>query len=222
MIVAFSAKRPARLKTLDPDADILVAGLEEGSFAVASHKKRLKQLMKSDADVVYDETTGRLYRNANGVAKGWGKKKVGGLIARFTDKPDLTIDNFPEMSTYYPDVGCVHAGCQSPGNGGTKEGATKGGGNKRADNNAQIAAYRASLTDAEEADLLVHHSLQPIKTVKRVTKDGKQEDYGFDRNELAAELVGINKGWALEDIELDAAAMETLFSQEGVRQSDCF
>ena len=39
--------------------------------------------MKSDADVVYDESKGKLYLNDNGTAKGWGAKKVGGLLAKF-------------------------------------------------------------------------------------------------------------------------------------------
>ena len=41
-VLEFSAKRPAKLKTLDADALILVDGVEDGSFAVASSKKELK------------------------------------------------------------------------------------------------------------------------------------------------------------------------------------
>ena len=38
-------------------------GAFDGSFAIASSKKELKALMKSDADVVYDESKGKLYLN---------------------------------------------------------------------------------------------------------------------------------------------------------------
>ena len=50
-------------------------GSFEGSFAIASGRKDVKALMKSDADVVYDESKGKLYLNANGSKKGWGKRR---------------------------------------------------------------------------------------------------------------------------------------------------
>ena len=93
-VLEFSAKKPSKLKSLDADALIHVDGIEDGSFAVASSKKELKALMKSDADVVYDEKKGKLYLNANGEEKGWGKKKVGGLIARFKGNPELRAEQF--------------------------------------------------------------------------------------------------------------------------------
>ena len=37
--------------------------------------------MKSEADVVYEESKGKLYLNDNGTAKDWGAKQVGGLLA---------------------------------------------------------------------------------------------------------------------------------------------
>ena len=46
-------------------------------------------------------------------------------------------------------------------------------------------------------------------------KDG----YIFDRDELAEELNEMNKGGAFSDIELDAAAMEAMFSQGGEQQN---
>ena len=96
-VLEFSAKKPSKLKTVDADASYSVEGTDGGSFAVASSKKELKQLMKSDADVVYDEKKGKLYLNANGEEKGWGKKKVGGLIARFKGKPELSAEQFEGM-----------------------------------------------------------------------------------------------------------------------------
>ena len=73
----------ARGEATDPDASFSVEGTDGGTFAIASSKKELKQLMKSDADVVYDERKGKLFLNDNGTAKGWGAKKVGGLVAKF-------------------------------------------------------------------------------------------------------------------------------------------
>ena len=99
-VLEFSAKKPSKLKSFDSDALIHVDGIEDGSFAVASSKKELKQLMKSDADVVYDEKKGKLYLNANGEEKGWGKKKVGGLIARFKGKPELSAEQFEGMEAF--------------------------------------------------------------------------------------------------------------------------
>ena len=50
-------------------------------------------------------------------------------------------------------------------------------------------------------------------------KDGKKDGYVFDRDELAEELEEMNKGGAFSDIELDAAAMEALFSQGGKQEN---
>ena len=44
-VLEFSAKKPSKLKTVDADALIHIDGIEDGSFAVASSKKELKQLM---------------------------------------------------------------------------------------------------------------------------------------------------------------------------------
>ncbi|QNI98436.1 hypothetical protein [Synechococcus sp. RS9902] len=68
-------------------------GSFEGSFAIAHSKKELKQLMKSDADVVYDERKGKLYLNSNGEKKGRGNKKKSGLLANFKGKPELNAQN---------------------------------------------------------------------------------------------------------------------------------
>ena len=78
-------------------------GSFEGSFAIAHSKKELKQLRKSDADVVYDESKGKLYLNANGEKKGWGKKKSG-LLAKFKGKPELNAENFEGLSAHKGDA----------------------------------------------------------------------------------------------------------------------
>ena len=136
-----------------------VEGTDVGSFAIASSKKELKQLMKSDADVVYYEKKGKLYLNENGEEKGWGAKKVGGLIAKFKSKPELSADQFDVLSA---NSDAVTGGGGSNGQGDTKD---------------QIASYRATLTDSEEAALLVDFTLEPKKALKRVIKDGQKVGY---------------------------------------------
>ncbi len=102
-LLELSPKKPVKKKALDADALIHVDGLEEGTFAIASSKKELKKLMKSDADVVYDEKKGKLYLNANVDLKGWGGKKVGGLLATFKSKPELGADQFEGLESFSAD-----------------------------------------------------------------------------------------------------------------------
>ena len=198
----FSAKKPSKVKSFDSDALIHVDGTDGGSFAIASTKKELKALMKSDAAVVYDESKGKLYLNDNGTAKGWGKKKVGGLLAKFKGNPELSADHFEGLSTY-------------------EDAVTSGGGGKsKGDIKDKIASYRDTLSDSEEADLLVDFTLEPKKALKRVVKDAKKDGYVFDPDELGDALEEMDKAGAFTDIELDAAAMEALFSKAGEQQQD--
>ena len=199
-MAAFTPKKVSKVKGFDADASYSVEGTDGGSFAIASNKKDLKQLMTSDADVVYDEKKGKLYLNDNGTAKGWGAKKVGGLIAKFKSKPELSADHFDGLSAH-------------------SDAVTGGGGNKgQGDTKDQIASYRATLSDSEEAALFVDFTLEPKNALKRVIKDGKKDGYIFDRDELAEELVEMNNGGAFSDIELDAAALEAMFSQGGQQE----
>ena len=65
----FNAQKVTKVSksaAVDPDTSFRVEGTDGGTFAIASSKKELKQLMKSDADVVYDERKGKLYFNDNG------------------------------------------------------------------------------------------------------------------------------------------------------------
>ena len=202
----FTPKKVSKVKGVDADASYSVEGADGGSFAIASSKKELKQLMTSDAAVVYDEKKGKLYLNENGTAKGWGAKKVGGLIAKFKGKPELSADYFDGLSAHSDAV--------------TGGGGNKGAGSKDGDTKDQIASYRETLSDSEEAALLVDFTLEPSKTLKRVMKDGKKDGYVFDRDELAEELDEMNKGGSFSDIELDAAAMEALFSQGGEQEQN--
>ena len=201
-MAAFTPKKVSKVKGFDADASYSVEGVDAGSFAIASSKKELKQLMTSDADVVYDQKKGKLFLNDNGTAKGWGAKKVGGLIAKFKSKPELTAEQFDGLSAH-------------------SDAVTGGGGNKgQGDTKDQIASYRATLSDSEEAALLVDFTLEPKKALKRVMKDGKKDGYIFDRDELAEELNEMNKGGSFSDIELDAAALDAMFSQGGEQEQN--
>ena len=103
-MAAFTPKKVSKVKAFDADDSYSVEGVDDGSFAIASNKKELKQLMTSDAAVVYDQKKGKLFLNDNGTAKGWGAKKVGGLIAKFKGKPELSADNFDGLTTHESDA----------------------------------------------------------------------------------------------------------------------
>ena len=202
VVVEFSAKRPAKLKTLDADALILVDGTEGGSFAIASSKKELKQLMKSDADVVYDEGKGKLYLNDNGTAKGWGKKKVGGLLAKFKGKPELNADQFAGLSAHKGDA------------------ITGGGGSKDVEIKDQITAARERLSDAKVSELYGETLIDPKNGLKSIAKAGKKEGYKFDKKELGAALDEMDDAGAFSDVELDDAALASLMGMGGAQQQE--
>ena len=122
------------------------------------------------------------------------------MIAKFKSKPELSADFFDGLSAHSD---AVTGGGGSKGQGDTKD---------------QIASYRETLSDSEEAALLVDFTLEPKQALKRVMKDGKQDGYIFDRDELAEELNEMNKGGSFSDIELDAAALEAMFSQGGEQE----
>ena len=156
--------------------------------------------MKSDADVVYDESKGKLYLNDNGTAKGWGAKKVGGLLAKFKGSPELTADHFEGLSAHKADA------------------ITGGGGSKGGDIKDQIASLRAGLSDSKVSELYGQTLIDPKKGLKSIAKVGKKEGYQFDKVELGAALDEMNQGGACVDIELDVSAMEALCSQGGMVQ----
>ena len=177
-----------------------VEGTEGGSFAIASSKKKLKQLMKSDADVVYDESKGKLFLNDNGTAKGWGKKKVGGLLAKFTGKPELSADNFKGLSAHTGDA--ITGGC----------------GKKGGDIKDQISAARERLSEAKVSELYGETLIDPKKGLKSITKAGKKEGYKFNKKELGAALDEMDGAGAFSDVELDDAALASLRGMGGSQQ----
>ena len=199
-MLEFSAKKPSKVKAVDPDASYSIEGTDGGSFAIASNKKELKALMKSDADVVYDESKGKLYLNDNGTAKGWGAKKVGGLIARFKGKPELTADHFDGLSAH------------------TGDAITGGGASKSGDIKDQIASLRAGLSDSKVSELYGQTLIDPKKGLKSIAKAGKKEGYKFDKAELGEALDEMNDAGAFFDVELDDAALASLMGMGGSQQ----
>ena len=153
--------------------------------------------MTSDVDVVYDESKGKLFFNENGTAKGWGAKKVGGLIAKFKGKPELSADNFEGLSAHKGDA------------------ITGGGGKKGGDIKDQIAALSDELGDDKMSQLYGETLIDPKKGLKSITKAGKKEGYKFNKSELGEALDEMNEGGSFSDIELDAAALATLMGMGG-------
>ena len=191
----FNAQKVSKVSksaAVDPDASFSVEGTDGGTFAIASSKKELKQLMKSDADVVYDERKGKLFLNDNGTAKGWGAKKVGGLVAKFKGKPELSADHFDGLT--------AHGGDAITGGGDIKE---------------QIALAREGLTDAEESELYGEILINPKKGLKSIRKAAKREGYLFDKDELADALYEMDQAGAFVSVELDDTALEALLGTGG-------
>ena len=192
-------------KVKDHHADAIYSvdelGGFDGSFAIASSKKELKQLMTSDADVVYDEKKGKLYLNENGPAKGWGAKKVGGLLAKFNGKPELSASHFDGLSAHKPDAV-------------TGDGVGSNGG----DIKEQIASLRDGLSEAKVSELYGETLIDTKKGLKSITKAGKKEGYSFNKKELGAALDEMNNGGAFFDVELDDAALASLMGMGGAQQ----
>ena len=192
----FNAQKVSKVSkgaAVDPDASFSVEGTDGGTFAIASSKKELKQLMKSDADVVYDEKKGKLFLNDNGTAKGWGAKKVGGLVAKFKGKPELSADHFDGLSAH------------------SSDGITGGG-----DIKDQITTFRESLSDADESRFYGETLINPTKGIKRIRKAAKKEGYSFDKDELADALNEMDQAGEFFDVELDDAALASLLGNAGV------
>ncbi len=191
------------IKGVNPDDTFTLEGIDDGTFAIASSKKELKQLKKSDADVVYDERKGKLYINGNGTKKGWGEKKDGGLVAKFKGKPELSADYFDGLSAYQADeIICVDI---TDGFASFCEGSSGG-----EDIKDQIALAREGLSDAEESELYGEILINPKKGLKSIKKAAKKEGYLFDKDELADALNEMDQAGAFTDVELDDASLEAL------------
>ena len=183
----FTPKNVSKVKGVDADASFSIDGMDNGSFAIASSKKELKALMKSDAAVVYDEKKGKLHLNDNGTAKGWGAKKVGGLLAKLKGKPELSAESFDGITAH-------------------QETSTNTGG----DFTTEFQTYRDGLSDAKESKLYSEALINPKKGVKKIAKHAKKVGYEFDKDELAQALDEMNQQGAFIDVEADAAALDAM------------
>ena len=143
--------------------------------------------MKSNADVVYDESKGKLYLNENGTAKGWGEKKVGGLVAKFKGNPELSADNFDDVTAYGRD-------------------AITGG----EDIKGQITSLGEEFGDEKMSELYGEILINPKKGLKRIVKAGKKEGYSFDKDELADALNEMDQAGAFVSVEVDDASLDAL------------
>ena len=193
-MLAFNAKKPSKVKAVDPDASYSVEGTDGGSFAIASTKKELKQLMRS----VRRSSTTRPKASSSSMRtappRGWGAKKVGGLIAKFKGKPELSADNFEGLSAHKGD-------------------AITGG-----DIKDEIASLRADLSDVKVSELYGETLIDPKKGLKSIAKAGKKEGYKFDKDELATALNEMDDAGTFGNIELDDAALASLMGMGGEQQ----
>ena len=67
-------------------------GIGELEFQSVDNRRQLKRVAKSDADIIYQESNGRLFFNANGDTKGFGDQ--GGMFAILESTPFLSSDHF--------------------------------------------------------------------------------------------------------------------------------
>ena len=198
--MAFEFKLPKRLPSWLQDihthGDEIEAHLDadlgdDRTFAVASTKKELKQLKKSDADIVYNERKGKLYLNGNGAEKGWGSKAIGGLIAKVKGKPQITADDIIGFTRYVDQEGL-----------------------------AEFRQLREEIDPAVEAELYVETMLDPkagIKEIKKVVR--KEHGVKYSTSEIGDYLSEMDGNGEFLDIELDAVAIQTLFANQGASQA---
>ena len=195
MLVAAPMSHPHQVSTIkgfNPDDTFSLEGIDDGTFAIASSKKELKQLKKSDADVVYDERKGKLYINGNGTKKGWGKGDHDGLIAKFKGKPELSADNFDGLTTHESDV-------------------ITGG----EDIKDQITSLGEELGDEKMSELYSEILIKPKKGLKSINKAAKKEGYVFDKDELADALNEMDQAGAFVSVEVDDASLDALLGTGG-------
>ena len=194
--MAFEFKLPKRLPSWLQDVHThgdeievhLDADLgEDATFAVASTKKELKQLKKSDADIVYDERKGKLYLNGNGEMKGWGSKAVGGLIAKVKGKPQVTADDVTGFERYVDQEGL-----------------------------AEFRQLREEIDPEVEAVLYMETMLDPAAGIKEIKKYARKEHgMKFSTREIGDYLFEMESNAEFIDVELDAVAIQTLLEEGG-------
>ena len=123
------------------------------------------------------------------------------MLAKFKGKPELSADNFEGLSAHQGD-------------------AITGGGKKGGDIKDQITAGRERLSDAKVSELYGETLINPKKGLKSIIKAGKKEGYKFDKKELGVALDEMNDAGAFSDVELDAAALNSLLNSGGMKLQD--
>ena len=197
--MAFQFKLPKRLpswlqdiRSQGDEIEILLdADLgEDATFSVAATKKDLKQLKKTDADIVYDERKGKLFLNGNGEEKGWGSKAIGGLIAKVKGKPQVTADDITGFDRYVDQEGL-----------------------------AEFRQLREEMDPALEAELYLETMLDPKAGIKEIKKYVRKEHgVKYSAREIGDYLSEMDSNGEFLDIELDAIAIQTLFANQGANQ----
>ena len=163
---------------------------EVATFSVAATKKDLKQLKKTDADIVYDERKGKLFLNGNGAEKGWGSKAIGGLIAKVKGKPQVTADDITGFDRYVDQEGL-----------------------------AEFRQLREEMDPALEAELFLETTLDPKAGIKEIKKYVRKEHgVNYSAREIGDYLSEMDSNGEFLDIELDAIAIQTLFANQGANQ----
>lgn len=66
-------------------------GIGSIDFEIAANRKQRRALAKSDADIIYQQSSGELFFNANGEDKGFGKS--GGMFAILEGSPLISSSN---------------------------------------------------------------------------------------------------------------------------------
>ena len=127
---------------------------------------------------------------------------MGGLLARFKGKPELTADHFDGLSAHISDA------------------ITGGGGSKGGDIKDQIAALSDELGDDKMSELYGETLIDPKQGLKSIAKAGKKEGYKFDKAELGAALNEMDDSGAFSDVELDDSALTALMGMGGSQQQE--
>ena len=76
------------------DDNLLVSGLKHVKFVKISSEKQLNQYLKSEENFIYDQDTGRLYYDFNGVRPGNGRGGSVEPTVTFPNTPVITEDHF--------------------------------------------------------------------------------------------------------------------------------
>lgn len=68
----------------------IFGGITKIRFLATSGKRATREASSSNKTIVYNESSGKLYFNANGRDRGWGD---GGLFAKLLDAPEIGLDD---------------------------------------------------------------------------------------------------------------------------------